>query len=92
MTHPTYPGTLAHMATPAENPTAIGEEIRRLRDSFGMTLQDFGRYVGVPWQTVQAYETGRSVPPSDRLLKIVHACRRAKEPFRFGYVARAIAA
>jgi DNA-binding transcriptional regulator YiaG len=78
------------MATPAETKTAIGDEIRRLRDALGMTLQDFGRHVGVPWQTIQAYETGRVMPPADRLFKIVHACRRAKEPFRFEHVARAV--
>lgn len=79
------------MATPADNHPAIGAEIRRLRDSLGMTLQDFGRHVGVPWQTVQAYEAGRSVPPSNRLMQIVHATRRAKEPFRLEHVARAVA-
>lgn len=74
-----------------DNSPAIGAEIRRLRDSLGMTLQDFARHVGIPWQTVQAYEAGRTVPPADRLMLIVHACRRAKEPFQLGRVARAVA-
>lgn len=91
-----FPARIYHpptMSTPADiaNPTAIGAEIRRLRDQLGMTLQDFGRHVGLPWQTVGAYETARIVPPADRLLQIVYACRRAKEPFRFDRVAREVA-
>lgn len=78
------------MATqPQPTPTdPLGAEIRRVRDSLGMTLQEFGEHVGIPWQTVAAYETGRVVPPSDRLLTIVHATRRAPETFRVDRVAR----
>jgi DNA-binding transcriptional regulator YiaG len=80
------------MPAAAKTPDAtIGAEIRRLRDQLGMTLQDFGRHVGVPWQTVAAYETGRSTPPADRLLQIIHATRRAKEPFRVNHVANVLA-
>lgn len=79
------------MQPATENPPAIGAEIRRLRDSMGMTLQDFGRFVGIPWQTVQSYETGRSMPPTDRFLLIVHATRRAAQPLQVAAVARAIA-
>lgn len=57
----------------------------------GMTLHAFGKFVDLPWQTIAKYETGRMVPPSDRLLKIAHACRRAPEPFQFEKVARAAA-
>lgn len=79
------------MATEADiNPT--GKEIRRVRESMGLTLMEFGRHVGLPWQTLQAYEAGRTVPPADRLLLILHATRRAPEPFRVLHVARAIAA
>ena len=78
------------MPKESENPT--GEEIRRVRKSMGLTLMEFGRHVGLPWQTLEAYENGRSVPPSDRLFKILHATRRAPEPFRVLHVARAIAA
>jgi transcriptional regulator with XRE-family HTH domain len=69
----------------------IGSEIRRLRLAMGMTLHEFGRHVGLPWQTLYAYEEGRSVPPADRFLLIVHATRRVKEPFRVERVARAVA-
>lgn len=69
----------------------IGAEIRRLRAAMDMNLAEFGRLVGIPWQTVQAYETGRAVPPADRLLAIMHATRRVDEPFRVAHVVRAVA-
>lgn len=68
----------------------IGDELRRVRESLGMTLMDFGAHVGVPWQTIHGYETGRVVPPADRLLAIAHKTRKAKHPFRFDVVARAL--
>jgi len=72
-------------------PDPLGAEIRRVRASLGMTLQEFGEHVGIAWQTIAAYETGRVVPPSDRLLAIVHATRRAPESFRVERVARELA-
>lgn len=69
-------------------PTPIGAELRRVRVSLEMTLQQFGEHVGLPWQTIAAYETGRVVPPADRLLAILHATRRAPESFRVDRVAR----
>ena len=69
----------------------VGAEIGRLRRSLGMTLKDFGRHVGIAWQTVAAYESGRVVPPTDRFLLIVHATRRADLPFQVERVARAVA-
>lgn len=70
----------------------IGDEIQRVRKALGMTLMEFGRHVGIPWQTMQAYETGRTMPPADRLFKILHATRRAPEQFRVAHVARTLAA
>lgn len=70
----------------------IGAEIRRTRASMDLTLEEFAAHVSIPWQTIQAYETGRVVPPADRLLRILHATRRAAEPFRVSRVARALAA
>ncbi len=78
------------MASPVKTPNAIGDEIRRLRDTLGMTIKDFAKRANVPWQTLQAYETGRVVPPADRLLQIVHAARNAPKPFRFEFVARTV--
>jgi DNA-binding transcriptional regulator YiaG len=70
----------------------IGTEIRRTRESMGLTLQSFAVLVELPWQTLQAYETDRVVPPSDRLFRILHATRKAPEPFRVDRVARVLAA
>ena len=69
----------------------IGSEIRRVRLAMGLTLVEFGHHVCVPWQTIAAYESGRTVPPSDRLLQILHATRGVSEPFRIGLVARRVA-
>lgn len=71
---------------------AMGAEIRRLRDEMGMTIQEFARHCGIPWQTIQGYETGRTEPSATRLLLIVHKTRRASEPFRLNAVARTVAA
>jgi DNA-binding transcriptional regulator YiaG len=72
--------------------SAVGAEIRRLRDEMDMTIQEFARHCGIPWQTIQGYETGRVEPSAGRLLLIVHKTRRAPEPFRLSTVARAVAA
>jgi DNA-binding transcriptional regulator YiaG len=72
--------------------THIGDELRRVRQSLDMTLEQFGDLVGIPWQTIHHYETGRAVPAGDRLLIIMHAARKAKKPFRVEMVARAVAA
>jgi len=75
----------------SDSPT-IGTEIRRTRESMGLTIQAFAARVGLPWQTLQAYETDRVMPPSDRLFRILHATRKAPEPFRVERVARVLAA
>lgn len=72
-------------------PTAIGEEIRRVRESLDMTLMEFGEKVGIPWQTIAGYESGRLTPPGDRLLQILHATQKAEKPFRVLHVARVVA-
>lgn len=69
----------------------IGGEIKRVRDSLGLTLMEFGERVGIPWQTIAHYESGRAIPAGDRLLRIVHAARKANTPFRVELVARAVA-
>lgn len=73
------------------SPDPLGAEIKRVRASLDMTLEAFGALVGIPWQTIHAYETGRTVPPSDRLLAIVHAARKAPKTFRVEHVAREVA-
>ena len=70
---------------------SIGDEIRRVRGELNVTLQELARRTRIPWQTLQAYETGRVVPPSDRFLVILHACRNVEAPFRLARVAAACA-
>lgn len=82
----------AHDYPIVATPTNIGSEIRRVRESLDMTLEEFGERVGIPWQTISQYETGRATPPADRLFQILHATRSAKRPFRVQHVARALAA
>lgn len=89
LTSRTHDRILWGMANPTQ--LTIGGEIRRLRSELGLSIQDFAARVEIPWQTIQAYETGRVVPPSDRLLTILHATRRASTPFRLARVARAVA-
>lgn len=62
-----------------------------MRASLGLTLEAFGEHVGIPWQTLAHYESGRAIPAGDRLLMILHAARKAKKPFRVERVARAVA-
>lgn len=69
----------------------IATEIRRLRQSMGMTLVEFGAHIGLPWQTIAQYEGGRVTPPADRFLLILHKTRGLAEPFRVDRVARAVA-
>lgn len=75
------------VATDPDVTSTIGAEIKRVRVSLGLTLEEFGERVDIPWQTIGGYETGRAMPPADRLLRILHATRRAAEPFRVGAVA-----
>jgi DNA-binding transcriptional regulator YiaG len=72
-------------------PTSLAAEIKRVRESLDLTLEEFGELVGIPWQTLHHYESGRAVPSGDRLLQIVHASRKAPEPFRVDRVARLVA-
>lgn len=57
----------------------------------GLTLAELAERVGVPWQTLAAYETGRVTPPADRLLILVHATRGIEPPFQLDKVARLVA-
>lgn len=75
---------------PKSSPS-IGGEIRRVRSELGVSIQELARRTRIPWQTLQAYETDRVVPPGDRLLVILHACRNVETPFRLARVAAACA-
>lgn len=62
-----------------------------MRGAMGLTLVEFGKHVDIAWQTVQAYESDRCMPPADRLLQIAYATRRVRVPFRWEHVARSLA-
>jgi len=51
----------------------IGEKIRRLRQTKGLSQKDLASYVGVTYQQIQNYEKGKSKIPVDRLIKIAEA-------------------
>ena len=69
----------------------IGGEIKRVRESLGLTLMEFGERVGIPWQTIAHYESGAPFPRVIGFCGIVHAARKADVPFRVEQVARAVA-
>jgi DNA-binding transcriptional regulator YiaG len=79
------------MTTAPTDVNLLGAEIRRVRESLGLTLMQFGVRVSIPWQTIAAYEAGRAVPPADRFLAIVHAGRKASKPFRVERIAGELA-
>lgn len=66
----------------------LAAELKRLRTDMGMTLAEWENHVGLPAKTLHGYETGRLVPPGDRLLAIVHATRGLAKPFQAAKVAR----
>lgn len=50
------------------------EEIRRLRQSFGMTQEDFAHELGVTFATVNRWENSKAVP-SRLALKVLDQLR-----------------
>jgi len=48
----------------------IGEKIRKLRLTKGLSQKDLAKYVGVTYQQIQNYEKGKSKIPVDRLIRI----------------------
>jgi transcriptional regulator with XRE-family HTH domain len=51
----------------------IGEKIRKLRLTKGLSQKDLAKYVGVTYQQIQNYEKGKSKIPVDRLIRIAEA-------------------
>ena len=78
------------MASDLNITETIGAEIKRVRESLGLTLEQFGERTGIPWQTIAGYESGRAMPPADRLLRIHHMTRRADRPFRVSLIANRV--
>jgi transcriptional regulator with XRE-family HTH domain len=51
----------------------IGEKIRKLRLTKGISQKELANHVGVTYQQIQNYEKGKSKIPVDRLIKIAEA-------------------
>ncbi|MBI4412283.1 MAG: helix-turn-helix transcriptional regulator [Deltaproteobacteria bacterium] len=52
----------------------LGQKIRRLRESRGKTLQEFGDRVGIDAKLLALIEKNEVYPPVATLLNIAHAC------------------
>lgn len=52
----------------------IGQKIRKLRLSAKMTMKDLGSKLGVSFQQVQKYESGKDSLKFYQILKICHFC------------------
>lgn len=53
----------------------IGEKIRKLRKSQGLSQSKLAEYIGVSYQQIQKYESGRSTISIDRLFEIADALK-----------------
>lgn len=51
----------------------IGEKIKKLRKSQGLSQSKLAEYIGVSYQQIQKYESGRSAITIDRLFQIANA-------------------
>lgn len=63
----------ANKRAPAAADRAVGEQIRRLRRTAGMTLKNLGNAVGISSVQLQRYEVGTSRIAASRLLAIARA-------------------
>ena len=46
----------------------LGEKIKSLRKSKGLTQTELGKMVGIRQATLAMYETGKLIPPTGRIL------------------------
>ncbi|MBI2340287.1 MAG: helix-turn-helix transcriptional regulator [Deltaproteobacteria bacterium] len=54
----------------------LGRKIRRLRESRGKTLREFGLEVGIDYNLLEKIEKNEIYPPVATLLNVAHACGR----------------
>ncbi|KJZ81601.1 hypothetical protein AP064_05510 [Candidatus Liberibacter solanacearum] len=66
------------------NPIEIGERIKKVRKEEGMTLKEFGEWVGLPISTISTYERGISAPEIKTALKIKRALGKPLDWIYFG--------
>ena len=53
----------------------LADRLRELRKKKGLTLRDLGSMVGLSYQAIQAYESGRSKPSIKTLEKLAKCWR-----------------
>ena len=51
----------------------LGGSLRRFREEFKLNQREVSRALGVPYQSYQAYEYGRSVPSAEIIFKLADA-------------------
>jgi transcriptional regulator with XRE-family HTH domain len=56
-----------------------GEEIRKVRDSFGLNQTQFGQLLNVHWTTISAWERGVSAPGSYHIGLMEHFRKVARD-------------
>ncbi|MGL5841199.1 MAG: helix-turn-helix domain-containing protein [Aeromonas hydrophila] len=58
--------------------TGIGEKLVLIRKSEYLTREQFAITTGIPMATLRSYETGRSVPPVDTVMKMLNTPKFSK--------------
>lgn len=66
------------------DPLKIGERLKNFRKAEGMTLKEFGEWVGLPISTISTYERGISTPEIKTALKIKRALNKPLDLIYFG--------
>ena len=51
----------------------LGASLKRFRENFKLNQRDVSRAIGIPYQSYQAYEYGKSVPSAEVIFKIANA-------------------
>ena len=57
----------------------LGDELRRIRQSRGLSLRDVGGAIGMHFTGYVAYERGTAVPPAERRRKLAAALGMTRE-------------
>lgn len=58
---------------PTDVDIIIGKNIKRIRGDIGLTQQDIAESIGVRWQQVQKYESGKNRISASRLMTLSNA-------------------
>ena len=60
-------------AEEVQEPTAIGQRVRRVREEKGLTVQDVSQRTGLDFEYLTQIETGEASPPLGALIRIAKA-------------------